>query len=281
MVNSGLVATRFRIAACWITLLAASMVTGLPFYWAVITSLKGPEEAAAWPPTWWPHHVEWGNIARTWNAAPFGRFFVNSLVTSLCATALQIGCALTMAYAFAFLRFPGKRILFWMVLATMMVPEEAKLVPNFVTLSKLDWIDTWWALIIPSAAHAFPIFVLHEHFKTLPRDVLDSARIEGAGHLRVLTAIVIPLSAPIVAAVALVAFAGRWNDYLWPLVATNSESMRTLPVGLAYLQAGQEGGQQWNFLMMGAIFVIIPLFVLFFSMQRFFQQGLIRGAVKA
>ena len=154
-----------------------------------------------------------------------------------------------MAYGFVFIPFPAKRILFLLVLATMMIPVEMKLVPNYLLLKQLNWINTYWALIIPPAAHAFPVFVLHQQFRTLPTELLDAAHVDGASHLQILLRIVTPMSRPLLAAVALVSFVGRWNDYLWPLIITNSLTMRTLPIGLAYLKETQEGGNRWNLLM--------------------------------
>lgn len=261
-------------------LVVAAGLVGLPFFWMIVTSLKSPAEIVQYPPTWWPGRIRWENYAEAWQAAPFGRFYLNSVVTGAAATVLQVVLALFMAYAFALVRFPGKSFLFLLVLATMMIPLEMKLIPNYLLLNKLNWIDTYWALIVPPAAHAFPVFVFHEQFKTLPRDLIDAAKVDGAGHLRILATLVIPLSRPVVAAVTLIALLGRWNDYLWPLIVTNREVMRTLPVGLAYLKESQEGGLRWNILMAGSVFVIIPMLVLFLCVQRQFVEGITRGAVK-
>ncbi|MDP7639832.1 MAG: carbohydrate ABC transporter permease [Candidatus Hydrogenedentes bacterium] len=185
-----------------------------------------------------------------------------------------------MAYAFAVIRFPGKAAVLLLVVATMMVPDELKLIPNFILLSELGWLDTYWALIIPPAAHAFPVLVLYHHFKTLPKSLWEAAKLDGAGHTATLLRVGLPLSRPMLVAAGLVAFLGRWNDFLWPLVVTNRESMRTLPVGLAYLRDGQEGGFQWNLLMAGSLFVIIPILIMYILGQRHFVQGITRGALK-
>lgn len=263
---------------CAPILAVAALAT--PFFWMIATSLKSSVEIAQYPPSLWPKTLRWENFRDAWQAAPFGRFYFNSVVTGAATTALQIVFALMMAYAFVFIKVPGKAVLFLGVLATMMIPDEMKLIPNFILLDKLHWIDTYWALIVPPAAHAFPVFVLHEQFRIIPKALVESAKVDGASHARVLVSILLPLSRPVVASVLLISFWGRWNDYLWPLVITNRETMRTLPVGLAYLKASQESSPQWGMLMAGAVIVIFPALVLFVLVQRQFVDGITRGGLK-
>lgn len=272
--------SRLSKVGLYAALAAFTGVMSLPFFWMIITSLKPPAEIIQYPPAWWPREFRWENYRDAWNAAPFGRFYFNSIVTATAATALQVGLAIFMAYAFAVIKFPGKSALLLIVVATMMIPDELKLIPNFMLLRKLGWIDTYWALIIPPAAHAFPVLVLYHHFRTLPKSLWEAAKLDGAGHMATLLRVGLPLSRPMLVAAALVAFLGRWNDYLWPLVVTNRESMRTLPVGLAYLRDSQEGGIQWNLLMAGSLFVIMPILILYILGQRHFVEGLTRGALK-
>ncbi len=271
------------VRAAWpfALLTVVAIILGLPFFWMIITSLKPVQEVIVYPPRWLPQEVRLENFVDAWQAAPFGRFYFNSIVTGVATTVLQVVFAAFMAYAFVYIRFPAKRFLFLLVLATMMVPLEMKLVPNYILLSKLDWINTYWALIIPPAAHAFPVFVLEQQFRTLPRDLIDAAKVDGANHFQILVRIVTPISRPLLAAVGLVSFVGRWNDYLWPLIVTNEVAMRTLPIGLAYLQETQEGSNRWNLLMAGSIFVIIPILLLFLMTQKQFVEGITRGAVKS
>ncbi len=271
------------VRAAWpfALLTVVAIILGLPFFWMIITSLKPVQEVIVYPPRWLPQEIRLENFVDAWQAAPFGRFYFNSIVTGVATTVLQVVFAAFMAYAFVYIRFPAKRFLFLLVLATMMVPLEMKLVPNYILLSKLDWINTYWALIIPPAAHAFPVFVLEQQFRTLPRDLIDAAKVDGANHFQILVRIVTPISRPLLAAVGLVSFVGRWNDYLWPLIVTNEVAMRTLPIGLAYLQETQEGSNRWNLLMAGSIFVIIPILLLFLMTQKQFVEGITRGAVKS
>jgi sn-glycerol 3-phosphate transport system permease protein len=268
-----------RILQC-LGLVAFAAISGLPFFWMIITSLKSPPELSVYPPAWIPAHPRIENYVDAWNAAPFEMFYINSVVTATAGAFFQVLFAALMAYAFAWIRFPAKPALLLAVLATMMIPEEMRLVPNYQSVGRLGWIDTYWGLVIPQIAHAFPVFVLYQHFRGLSLSLIESARLDGAGHLSVLFRIILPISRPVLAATALVAFIGRWNDYLWPLVVTSKASMRTLPVGLGYLKGSQEGGEQWNLLMSATIFVIIPVLLLFLLAQRQFVEGLTRGALK-
>ncbi|MCC6697597.1 MAG: carbohydrate ABC transporter permease [Candidatus Hydrogenedentes bacterium] len=268
-------------AAVYASLLAACMLLGLPFFWMVVTSLKSPHELAGYPPSWWPESLRWGNYIDAWRSAPFGRMYVNSLITGLAATALQVGLALLMAYAFAFIRFPARRFWLLLVLATMMIPDEMKLVPNYLTLSRLDWINTYWALIVPPAAHAFPVFVFYQQFRMLPSALIDAAKADGAGHGRILWRVVLPMSRPVLVAVTLVSFLGRWNDFLWPLIVTDTATMRTLPVGLAYLKKqAEEGASPWHLMMAAALFIVIPIVILYSILQKQFVEGITKGAIK-
>lgn len=261
---------------------AAAAIVGaltLPFYWMIVTALQPPEALIA-NAAWWPSEFRWANFTDAWHAAPFGRFFVNSIVTGVAATAIQVIGAILMAYAFAVIQFPGKPFIVVAVIATMAVPEEAKLVPNFLLMRDFGWIDTYWALIIPPAAHAFPVFVLFQQFRAIPATMRDAARADGAGHWRTLWHVYVPMSRPAIAAVVVIAFLGRWNDFLWPLIVTNTNAMRTLPIGLAYLRGLEETGTQWPLLMAGCLLVILPILLLYAAAQRQFVEGITRGAIK-
>ena len=263
--------------------LVAALVVGLlalPFFWALNTALKSDEEVLRHPAAWWPGEVTLAGFSEAIQAAPFGRFYVNSVITALAATALQMGFALLMAYAFAAIRFPGKGVLLFLVLVTMLIPDELRLLPNYRIMARLNWLDTYWALIIPPAAHAFPVFVMVQQFRRIPKDLLDAAHVDGAGHFRRLVRVAIPLSKPTLAAATLIAFLGRWNDFLWPLVVIDRLSMRTLPIGLAYLQDVAEGMVRWNVLMAGSLIAVSPLLISYMFAQRYFVAGLWRGAFK-
>jgi ABC-type glycerol-3-phosphate transport system permease component len=296
-------------AGVYLILILVTIVLGMPFFWMLTTSFKTPQEIAIFPPTLLPNQLKWDNFIAAWNVAPFDLFYFNSIFTGVVSTFLQVLFALFMAYALVFIPFPFKRLLFLLVLATMMIPVEMKLVPNFILLKELGdlsrigdpvaesvlsgvglkirpaqiccGINSYFALIVPPAAHAFPVFVLYQQFRILPRDLIDAAKVDGASHLQTLWWVVTPISRPVLAATVLIAFVGRWNDYLWPLIITQSEAMRTLPVGLGYLRAtSEEGSTPWNLLMAASIFVILPILVLFIFTQKQFVKGITTGAVK-
>lgn len=268
--------------AAFIALCVAACILGLPFFWMVVTSVKSPTEVAVYPPAWLPHSIQWSNYTDAWRVAPFGRFYINSIFVAGTAALLQVFFALLMGYAFAIIRFPAKTALILITLSTMMIPDEMKLVPNFILLSKLGWVDTYAGLIVPAIAHAFPVFVLYQQFRQLPRPFIEAAQADGAGHWRILCQIAVPMGRPVLTAVALVALLGQWNAYLWPLIVTNSTSMRTLPLGVAYLRKqAEEGSVQWNLLMAAAVFVVIPIVILYTLAQKQFVEGITRGALKA
>ncbi len=302
--------TRMEKGGVYLILILVTIVLGLPFFWMMTTSLKTPQEIAIYPPTLLPRHWLWENFSAAWAVAPFDIYYFNSIFTGLASTLLQVLFALFMAYALVFIEFPiNKRLLFLLILATMMIPVEMKLVPNFILLKELGdlsrtadpvtapilaalglrlapaqiccGINSYFALIVPPAAHAFPVFVLYQQFRTLPRDLIDAAKVDGASHWQILWRVVTPVSRPVLAATVLIAFVGRWNDYLWPLIITQSEAMRTLPVGLGHLRAASaEGSAPWNLLMAASIFVIFPILILFLFTQKQFVEGITAGAVK-
>lgn len=257
-----------RDLAVWLGILGAAFFLGLPFFWMIVTAFKPVHEVMLYPPAWLPGEWRWQNFIEAWQAAPFGQFFLNSIVVSTAAALLQVGCALTMAYAFIFIRFPFRRAIFFGVLATMAVPEEVKLIPNFLLISGFGWVNTYAGLIIPVAAHAFPVFVLTQWFRMFPKDLVEAAKMDGAGHLQTLIAIILPSSRSILAVLGIFSFVNRWNDYLWPLIATNKVSMRTLPIGLAYLRSTQEGGGRWDLLMAAALLAMLPLLAFFMLFQK-------------
>lgn len=257
-----------------------AVVMFLPFLWMIVSALKTGEELAQYPPTFWPRSLEWSNFATAWSSAPFGRFYINSLYTSVAATALQLGTASLMAYALAFIDIPKKNLLILILLGTLMIPDEMKLIPNYLLLDNLGWIDSYWALIIPVGAHAFPVFILYYQFKRIPKENTEAARLEGASHFGVLIHVALPAVQSSLIALTFVVFLGRWNDFLWPLIVTNSESMRTLPVGLVYLQASQEGATRWEVLMAGSLIVMLPALLVFLVVQKYFTKGFRTGMIE-
>ncbi|WP_439100133.1 carbohydrate ABC transporter permease [Candidatus Viridilinea mediisalina] len=257
----------------------AIFLVGLPVYWTIIAAFKESAEIYRIPPTWVPLNPTFENFSRAWNAAPFGRYYINSFITTLGGTLAKVLLAVLSAYALAFLRFPRKDLVFLVLLAGLMIPPEITIVPNYLTVGRLGWINTYAGIIIPSAAVAYGTFLLRQAFLALPFEVIEAARVDGAGHVRILLSIVIPMSQPAIVTMALLALVARWNDFLWPLLVTHTSDMRTLPIGIFWLR-NSEGVINWGVVMAGSLFLIVPVLLVFLWLQRYIVEGIAAGAVK-
>ncbi len=258
-------------------LILVGAVFFLPVFWMASASLKDLQAIYTFPPRWIPTDPQWSNYAAAWNAAPFGRFYLNTIITTVVGVGAELLLGTLTAYAFVFLPFPRKDLLFLVLLAALMVPIQVTMLPNYLTIANLGWLNTYQGIIVPGASVAFGTFLFRQHFLTLPREIMEAARLEGAGHLQLLWRIVLPLSRPVFVTVGLIALVNKWNDFLWPLIVTNRINMRVLPVGLAYLY-DQEGNSQWGIIMAATIFVVLPIMVIFAWAQRHIISGLTAGA---
>lgn len=263
----------------YVVLGSAAMMVMMPYLWMISTSLKGAGEMFSYPPSWIPKVWNLQNYVDAWNAAPFGRYFYNSTVVATTVTAGQLVTCSLAAYAFARMNFKGKNFVFALFLSTTMISTQVTLVPSYLVLKELDWLDKYQGLIVPFLANAFGVFMLRQHFMTIPRDLEDAAKLDGCGRLRFLWAVVLPLSKPVLAAQALFAFMGNWNSYLWPLIVTTTTKMRTLQIGLRYF-VSQEGGTQWGLYMAAAVFVSLPVVIFYFTIQRSFVEGIASTGLK-
>lgn len=255
---------------------------GAPLYWMITATVKSNAEIYSFPPQWIPTNPRWANYKDAWEAAPFDRFYLNSIIITIAGTGLELLNAILTAYALAFLRFPLKNLVFIIILATLMVPTQLTIIPNYVTISDVfgqSWINTYQGIVLPGAAVAFGTFLLRQGFMGLPREVLDAARVDGAGHLRLLWDIVVPMAKPIIVTFALISMVAKWNDYLWPLIVTNEERMRPLAVGVSYLH-DPEGNTEWGMVMAATFFVIAPLVAIYVFAQRYIIEGIAAGATK-
>jgi sn-glycerol 3-phosphate transport system permease protein len=245
----------------------------------VIASLKTSQEIYRIPPTWVPILPTLDNYPAAWAGAPFARYYLNSFIITLLGSSAEILFAITSAYALAFLRFPRKDLVFLLLLAALMVPNEITIIPNYLTIARLGWVNTYAGIIIPGASIAFGTFLLRQAFKALPYEVLEAARVDGAGHLRTLGSIVLPMAQPAIVTMALLSVVAKWNDFLWPLIVTNTSEMRTLPIGIYWLRAS-EGVINWGVVMAGSLFLIVPVMLAFIWAQRYIVDGIAAGAVK-
>ncbi len=261
-----------------LVLLTSVALMLLPYYLMVVTSLKPIREIFTDPFTWLPSRLAWENYAEAWHHAPFGRYFVNSTIISVSETLGVLVTSALAGYAFARMRFYGREGLFLLFLGTLMVPGEVQLVPNYITIVRLGWLNTYFALIVPWLASVFGIFFMRQFFATIPRELQDAATMDGASHLTFLWRVVVPLSKPAFITVALLTFLGSWNALTWPLIVTTTPEMRPIMVGL--LSFSGEWGTQPRLLMAAATFSVIPVLVLFFILQRYFIQGIARAGMK-
>jgi multiple sugar transport system permease protein len=273
-------ARRTAFAVFWYTTLGTTAVAVmLPYIWMVSTSLKGPGEIFAYPPIWIPRAWRFQNYVEAWNAAPFGRYFFNSAFVALAVTVGQLVTCSLAAFAFACMEFKGKNVMFALFLSTTMISTQVTLVPSYLVLKNLHWLDTYQALIVPFLANGFGVFMIRQYFMTIPRELEDAAKLDGCGRLRFLWQILLPLSKPVVASQALFAFMGNWNSYLWPLIVTTSEPMRTLQIGLRYF-VSQEGGTQWGSFMAATVFVSFPIIAFYLFVQKSFVGGIATTGLK-
>jgi len=262
----------FGRSGTYVLLIVMSAATAFPFVWMVGTALKSPQEILAYPPTLWPHEPRWENFVAVFDRVPFLRFYLNSIVVTCLITLWQVVTSALAGYAFARLNFPFKRALFTAYIATLIIPGEVTMLPLFLLVSRLGWIDTYQGLTVPFLASAFAVFFLRQFFLTIPHELEEAARLDGAGRWRVLLQIVLPLARPALATITLFIFLSEWDNYLWPLIVTNSETMRTLPIGLRYFV--EESGSQLNLMMAGAVMAVMPILLLFFMAQRQFIEGI-------
>jgi multiple sugar transport system permease protein len=262
----------------YLVLIVGAVTMILPFFWMISTSLKTPPEALRFPPTFIPQVFDFSNYVDAWHAVPFPLYFLNTIFVAFTVMILMLATSSLAAYAFARMQFPGRETIFLLFLSMMMVPMPVYLVPSYVILSKLNWVDTYYALIIPWAAHVFSIFWLRQHFRTIPNDLYDAATIDGCSRFGFLWRIMLPLSKSVLVAVALFSLIGSWNSFMWPLVVTNSVSKRVIQVGLAYFSTEQ--GTQYTLMMAAATFCIAPLLALFFIAQKQIISSFARSGLK-
>ncbi len=260
-------------------LLTGATLTVFPFYWMLVTSLKSNTEVTASPPTFWPKALQWANYGSAWASAPFGRYFLNTIIVSVCQVVGVLVVASLAAYAFARMEFHGKNAVFTVFLATLMIPGEVTLIPNFVIVTKwLGWYDTYQAQVVPYLGSVFAIFLLRQFFMTIPKDLEDAAVMDGCGQLRFLWSIVVPLSRPALITVGLLNFLAAWNAFLWPLLVTRGAAMRPIQVGLSAFST--DGGTRYAELMAASTFVILPTAVIYLIAQRYFVEGITRTGLK-
>jgi sn-glycerol 3-phosphate transport system permease protein len=267
------------MATGYVPLIIATLVVFLPLLWMLLSSFKQPGEIVTMDLKILPESLNLDNYATAMNTVPFAQFFVNSLIVTVVGSTIKVILAILTAYALVFVRFPFKNVIFVLILVALMVPAQVSILPNYILIAGMGGKNTLWGIILPGLGTAFGTFLLRQHFLTLPSSILEAAEIDGAGHWRRLWQIIVPVSVPSIATVALVTVVSEWNDYIWPLIITDRPETMTLPVGLTLLQNSEGNGAGWGILMAGAVLVIVPILLVFAALQRYIVAGLTQGSV--
>ncbi|MDW5596615.1 carbohydrate ABC transporter permease [Conexibacter stalactiti] len=269
---------RLRKAIGYFALIALAVVALAPLLWMLSTSLKSNQNVFSYPPQWIPHDWKFSNYTSLWDDLPMNRWLFNTFLVSTTVVLGQLLFCSMSAYAFARMQFKGREPLFYLFLASLMVPYQVTLIPAFVLISRLGWIDSYQALIIPQLSTPFGIFMLRQFFMTLPKELEEAARLDGASYWRIYRTILVPLSKPALLAFGVFSFIGMWGDFLWPLIVINSPEKMTLTVGLNYLSNSYN--TDWARLMAGDVISLLPLMFIYAIAQKYFIQGIAMTGLK-
>ncbi|MCC6457828.1 MAG: carbohydrate ABC transporter permease [Caldilineaceae bacterium] len=275
---------RLGTAALYLIAILTALMFSLPFFWTIGSSLKPITELFKFPPTLWPAEPRFQNYQDVFTIAPFGRFILNTVFITAFAMFGQMLSASAVAYGFSRFRFPGRDALFFLVLGTMMLPWQVTIVPTFLLFRYLGWINTYMPLIIPSffGGGAFFIFLLRQFFMSIPRDLDEAAKIDGASSVRIFWNIILPLSKPALATVAIFSFIEHWNEFIGPLIYLNSPDKFTVSIGLRYFVSNpfESDEPREAILMAASLIVAAPPLILFFAAQKYFVQGIVTTGLK-
>lgn len=283
--------------AMQIFLLVVGLIVAMPIIIAIFTSFKSLQDISANPNTLLPREWSLENYITAWNSTPFGRYLLNSFIQSAVIVICQVLFSVLAAFAFSFLHFRGRDLMFYLILGSLMVPFQLTFIPNFIMVSELPkncqavlgeglelcnslGANTYFGLTVPFLASAFGVFLLRQFFLSLPKDLHDSAQIDGASNFRFLWQIVVPLSKGSISAFSIFAFLSAWSQYLWPLIITNDTEMRTVQIGIRFFLANQERGTNWGALMAGAVIVMLPTLLLFLIANRQLVKGIAMTGLK-
>jgi multiple sugar transport system permease protein len=260
-----------------VVLIPVGLAIIIPYLWMFTTSLKA-RGTTGLPPYLFPNVFQFGNYIKAWQAAPFVRYYLNTVVVAVGIIISRVIFASMAAYAFAFLKFKGRDFIFLLFLGTMMIPFQATIIPSYLIIRDLAWFNTYQALIVPRMVDAFSIFLLRQAFISIPKDYLDAARLDGCSHWQALWRIVVPINNSSLVTMGLFAFLFAWNDFLWPLLVTNNESMRTIQIGLQVFAGRYQ--TEWTYMMAGTVSATILHLILFLIAQKSFISGLSRSGLK-
>jgi multiple sugar transport system permease protein len=261
-----------------LVLLIGSVMMVTPFYWMVLTSLKSKSEIVRIPPSLFPESLNLNNYIEAWGRLDFPSLLQNSIFLALVMTIVQVLTSSLVGYVFAKIQFPGREVLFVIVLSTMMIPFSVVMIPLFLLVAKMDLANNYWGIIIPGLFSTFGIFLMRQFMSGLPDELLDAARIDGANEFRIFTSVILPLSKSPLAALGILTFLGQWDSFLWPLIVLTDSDLFTLPVGLALFN--NRFYTEYGPLLAGATIAVIPILIVFVSAQRFFMESVALKGMK-
>jgi ABC-type glycerol-3-phosphate transport system permease component len=269
---------RIRLALIYVLLGFCALIILFPLTWAALSALKPNEEIFTVPMTWIPSSLEWSNFIRPFQEKPFALYFGNSIFAALVSVAMTIVVASLAGFSLAKYQFWGKSVAFIAILSTLMLPVQVILVPLYLVVRDLGWLDTYQGLIIPQAINAFSIFLMRQHIMTIPDDYIEAARLDGASELGILRRVILPMSRPALATVTILSFLASWDSYVWPLVVVTRQQFRTLPLGLSLFFS--EYSSDYGQALAASIMIMLPVLIVFIILQRQFVEGLARVGLK-
>ncbi|MEK0128784.1 carbohydrate ABC transporter permease [Corynebacterium marquesiae] len=272
-------ARRAKLIGGYLGILAVLLLIGLPLFWILMTSFKAKGDIYTNPVNWLPPVWETENYSDATTRVPFWTYLRNSVLITAVLFIIKIVLGVISAYALAILRFPGRHLVFLLVISSLMVPSEITVISNYALVNSLGWRNTFVGIIVPLAGVAFGTFLMRNHFLSLPYELVEAARMDGAGPIRLLTKVLLPVSWPTLTAFSVITMVNEWNTYLWPFLMADTEDVAPLQVGLTMLQ-NNDGVTNWGPVMAATILTIIPMVIIFLALQKYMIQGLTTGAVK-
>lgn len=271
---------RMATLGAWLLLGIGGIAMMVPFLWMVFTSFKSTAELYTFPPKFLPEQWLWQNYYEAWTLLPFPTFFKNSIIVSVAVVFGQLFTCSLAGYSFSRLRYPGRDRLFLLYLATMMIPFAVIMIPLYVQMRWMGWVDTLWPLIVPAIFTPWGTFMMRQFMSTLPRELEDAARIDGASFFRIYRTIILPLTKPALATLGIFTFLGSWNNFLWPLIIISSLNLKTIPLGMTAFQARMPMRTPWELVMAAATFAILPVLIAFIFGQKYYVQGIVTSGIK-
>ena len=263
---------RFAVVA------AGAVVMAFPIYWMLVTAVTPIADLRASTYSLWPSSIHWHTFGEAWNQLPFGSWFINSFVIAIGGVLVTVSINVLCGYTFAKLRFPFRGLIFALIVSTLVIPIQVLMVPQFQLVIDLDWLDSRWGVVIPRAAEAFGIFLARQYFQSVPDEIIEAGRIDGAGEFRIFWRVVLPLSRPLIAVLVIFTFMWRWNEFAWPLIVLKDQASYTVPVGLLLLRG--QYSTDYNHLMAMTLLSLLPMLGIFLLFQRYFVEGVARSGLK-